>query len=242
MKNKLSIISLILFLVFLSIGTISAEDPYKDFKSYLENKFLNPFTKDLGGVIGGGSFHQGSVLGFPGFDIGVHIPVKKVSGDNIIVSTVTQYLALPWVQVEIGLPAKINLLARGFSYKEVNLLGAGLRWGLVKLPLEILAASVMGCYNQMRYTDFTAVNYNLNVIGSLNIPMFSPYFGLGYDWTELTLSEQLQKDVGDIRGKAEGYRIEAGINFSVIPFTYLHISAGLTNNDIAYNFGFGTKF
>jgi hypothetical protein len=45
-----------------------------------------------------------------------------------------------------------------------------------------------------------------------------------------------------MKGTATGTRIEAGINLSLIPFTYLQLGGALVNGDMGYNAGFGVKF
>jgi hypothetical protein len=46
-------------------------DPYSGFERYADAGSLKPFTRDLGGILGAVTFHNGRSLGFSGFDVGV---------------------------------------------------------------------------------------------------------------------------------------------------------------------------
>lgn len=224
-------------------------DPFDKFRSFLEGRFLDPLAKDLGSVMAGGSFHQGSALGVPGFDVGVHLPIKKASSENVLVSSAATNIALPWVQAEIGLPAKIDLIARaGGGVGGVTLIGGGIRYGIIKGKLPGMpSVSVSALYSALNHDLFEANTISANAVISVKIPVITPYIGVGLDKTKVKPKDAAFSGVGasasrGIEGKASGYRAEAGINLSLFPLTYITLGAGLTNGDAAYHAGLGIKF
>ncbi|MFN3967226.1 MAG: DUF6588 family protein, partial [Endomicrobiia bacterium] len=80
---------------------------YEDIKKYVEEKYFNPMAKDVGGVLSGGYYHYAKNLGFPGFDIGIRVPVKNISDDNVVLKSTDStkqntIIPLPIIQAEIG--------------------------------------------------------------------------------------------------------------------------------------------
>src|SRR5437016_6288626 len=92
-------VSLLVLVVSLVGGVAQASNPFDQISSHADARFLNPFAQDLGAVLGGGSFHNGQALGFPGVDVGIHTPLKHVDGkDDIANAAGISYLAIPWIQ------------------------------------------------------------------------------------------------------------------------------------------------
>lgn len=97
-----------------SISFARADDFSNNFTANLNDKALDAFAEDIGAMTGGASFHSGKALGFPlGIDAGVHAPIMRVQDDNAILRDDGKNFTLPWLQVEYGLPGKIDLIARG---------------------------------------------------------------------------------------------------------------------------------
>ena len=63
---------LTVFFVFLlaCISGAQARNIWDDFGTHVTEKNVRPFTKDLGGLIGSGTYTTGRVLGWGGFQIG----------------------------------------------------------------------------------------------------------------------------------------------------------------------------
>lgn len=79
--KKAMVLALVLSM---AVPSIFAANPFDEFKNQVTGaatdvvqKGLNGLTKDLGALMGGGAFHQAKSLGFPGLDVGIHIPAKK---------------------------------------------------------------------------------------------------------------------------------------------------------------------
>jgi len=206
---------------------------------------LDNFTKDLGALLGGGTYHNGKSLGFPGFDIGIHVPMKKISDDNNIVKSAdVDSVALPIVQVEIGLPANIDIIGRYSSILNSTLLGYGLRYGIFKPSIPGLpSVSVQGVMTNLDAAagsnKFKASNTSVSAVLSFNhLPVITPYLGVGYDTTSVTPDSS----ISTMTGSASGTRVEAGLNLSIIPMTYIQLGAASAGGDINGTFGLGIEF
>ena len=202
---------------------------------------LDSFAKDLGVLLGGGSFHQGKSLGFPGFDVGIHVPFVKVKNEDVLMNA--NLLALPILQAEIGLPAKFDLIARYATDNNSSFIGMGLRYGIINnslpgLPsLSIQAVSntlnVNAGVNKLKATTMSAA-----CIFSINLPIITPFAGVGIDNTEVTPDSTITKLIG----KSSSMRFEVGANLTLFPFTYIQFGGVLVNGDINPSAGFGIKF
>lgn len=245
-KGLLAIISGCL----LALGTTIRADEFTDnFRSHMNDKALDALAQDLGAVMGGGSFHQGKALGFPiGFDVGVHVPVVGVQNDNKILDDDGSTFAAVWGQAELGLPGNINVIGRAGQLFDADMIGGGLRYGLLDPSLPGLPSlSVSALYGQMEHDFFDLETWSANAVLSVDFPFIHPYVGGGFDKTTLDPTSTAFLTVPatvsrSLEGEATGYRVEAGINLSLIPFTYINAGVGLANGKRMIHGGAGIKF
>jgi len=207
-------------------------------------KNLDSFAKDIGSLIGSSNYHQGQNLGFPGFDVGLHVTAKGVDSNNRIVKTSgVGYIMFPSAQVEIGLPAKVDLLARFMSYGGSNLVGYGLRYGLYKSELPVVPSlSVQFMQNNLNVSvnanKFSASALSAAAVLSMDLVVVSPYLGVNFTQTGVTPDSTIT----NLSGSDSGYRLEGGVNLSLIPLTYVQVGGTYIDGDLGYNLGFGLKF
>jgi hypothetical protein len=153
-----------------------------------------------------------------------------------------------WIQAEVGLPANINVIARGGKFDDAKMLGGGLRIGLFTPSAPLLPAiSVSGLYDQLRHDYVNAHTLTVNAVLSVDVPFIHPYLGVGWDKTDLKPTDRAFNEAPsgtprNLDSSVTGYRGEVGVNISVIPFTYLTLGAGLTNSKAMYHAGIGAKF
>jgi hypothetical protein len=248
---KKVLIFVALFTIFAKTG-ICASNPFDEFKNKITGvtaevakKNLDNLAKDLGPLLGGGSFHRGKVLGIPGFDVGLHVPYRPISDDNVIVKGAgLDNVLLPVVQAEIGLPAKFDLLVRYAGYQDSSVVGAGLRYGIIKDSLPgIPALSVQSVYNGLTVdtgvNKLKATTITTAVVTSINFAVVEPYLGLSYDMTSVEPDSTF--GVGE-KGAYSGARVDAGINLQLLPLTYIQIGASSAAGLVGYTFGLGIKF
>ncbi len=228
-----------------------AANPFDEFKGQLSGQTetiiqtrLDNFTKDVGYLMGGGAFHQGKALGFPGFDVGVRFVAKNTDKDNTIIKAAgLDTIGLPIIQAEIGLPAKIDIFGRVMSYTDASMVGGGIRYGIIKGSLPVMPSiSIQGMVNNLTVSaganKFTASCMSVDAMASFNIPIVDPYIGVGMDQTEV----KADSSITDLKGKATTSRVEAGINLTLFPFTYAQLGGVLINGEIGYTAGLGVKF
>ena len=250
MNRLVRSISLMVALTLFFVGpSLALDDFSNNFTANLNQVALDSLSQDIGAVMGGGSFHTGKALGFPlGFDVGVHVPGVGVPEDNAILKddgSTTQGL---WGQVEVGLPLNLNIIARLGKFYDGDMLGGGIRYGLFSPSIPGLPAiSITGLYSTLDHDYFKADTLSANVALSFNIPVIHPYVGVGYDVTTLDLRDPAFVGAPasvsrDLEGESSGYRAEAGVNLSIIPFTYITLGAGLANGQEMYHAGAGVKF
>ena len=87
MKKLLIIQAIIAFVSVMAF----AENPFDEFKNQITGPTdivqakLDNLSQDIGFLLGGGAFHQGKALGFPGFDVGVRMVAKNTNKDDSII-------------------------------------------------------------------------------------------------------------------------------------------------------------
>lgn len=258
MKKKFLIVFVVFLVSLFQVKIVYAqfgdlwgevEKVIKDWKTqrgsdYVRDSILKPLAKDVGSIFGGGSFHTGKSCGFPGFDIGGHLPiVSKPSKENKIFENLSgEAYGLPWVQAEVGLPLpSYDLILRGFYLGESGgtLFGVGVRYSLLSGAIPLTPAfSFSVLANQLRHDKIDVSHFTLNSVVSVGLPAITPYLGLGIDSTtvqEKVLSERLE-------AIASGWRLVGGVNFRLVPTTYFHLGAGFYNGIFGGEVGVGINF
>jgi hypothetical protein len=242
--KKIKACWIILGMVLLCMGRANADNISNNFSANVNQSAMDALAKDLGSLVGAGSFHQGKALGFPlGIDIGVHVPVIGLQDDNVILHDDGSTANAIWLQGEVGLPLKFNVIARGGKLEDADMIGGGLRYGLFDPAVPGLpSVSLTGLYSKTEHDYFNLDTYSFDVAVSFDLPIIRPYIGGGYDSSILKPTSLGLGASPSIEGKGSGYRAEAGLNLSIIPFTYITLAAGVTNGQELYHAGAGVKF
>lgn len=221
-------------------------DPFKDFKTKITPDLLKPFAKDIGGLIGGGSFHTGRSLGFPGVDAGFHFAIlqKPDPSNTVLKASGIKAVPLPVVQGEVGLPFNFDVILRGITYGDLAMVGGGLRYGLFKLRMIPLApgiaVSVLG--NVLNYNFFSISHQGVNLMADLSVPIVSPYIGIGFDRTRIKIKDAALPSLVGLEATTTGTRMTVGVNLKPLPLVYIHGAATRFNSNTGYEGGVGVKF
>lgn len=226
---------------------LSADDFSDNLAAHLDKPALDALAQDVGALVGGSSFHSGKTLGFPlGVDLGIHESVAGLNPDDAILRDNRSTDNALSVQAEYGLPGNLNLLGRYGRLHDANFVGGGLRVSLWKSQAPFIPdLSVTGLYDRLGHTDFHAHVYTANFVASFDIPFIHPYLGIGYDSTQLDVKGRVAPPSGSANarsGHGNEYRAEAGVNLSLIPFTYISLGGGLTNGRKLGHVGLGVRF
>ncbi len=233
-------------MVALTALPVFSNDDFSNNFGVVDQKSLDAMTQDFGAAVGAGSFHTGQALGFPlGFDVGVHVAAVGVQDENTILKDDKSTLLSKWIQAEVGLPARINVIARAGQIEDADAFGGGLRVGILKSNVPGLPSlSLTGLYTQASHDLFDAKTFSANAVLSFEVPFIHPYIGAGYDQTELELNDDpmVPASARALDSSEGGTRFEAGINLSLIPFTYITLAGGIANGEEMYHGGIGAKF
>lgn len=238
MNVKTTIFTLAALLV-LSTGA-SARNIWDDFGDNVTRENVRAFTKDLGGLIGSGTYTTGRVLGWGGFQIGPRASmVFKMSQGNGEDRATKQHTALgdrdevgsvvyPWLQADIGMPFRIDGFIRASSYQGLTIAGGGLRWGITR-PNEMLGSfqpMLVVSAHSASARDFSATHYNASLVLSMKFKYFVPYIGGGVDYTTLNINQaSLVPALEGERDHAATARATAGFNFKLPSYMDLSLAA-----------------
>ncbi len=203
-------------------------DQFGGFEQFADAGSLKPFAKDLGGLLGSGTFHSGRILGYTGFDIGARGVVQFTPSKNnrIFRDKGVKNIVLPWVHVEIGMPLDFSGFVRGINYQGLTVAGGGLSYGIIKGSDKPWTPHLMvtAVANAAVHQHFSATHFGGTAVFSMGVPKFTPFIGGGVDRTKLVVRSS-QADV-TLNGKnvtALGPRGTAGVRFK--PWTFIYINA-----------------
>lgn len=243
-RNALAVWALLSFLPL-----AHADEFSNNFQSHLNVAALDALAKDLGTLVGGGSFHTGDTLNFPvGFDVGFHLAGAELDSSNPILRDDDSYASIGWAQAEVGLPFDLGVMARAGKLHGADVIGGGLRWGVWDSSLPAMPSiAVSALYHALDHDFVEAETFSGNVVLSFDVPIIHPYVGAGYDRTTADPTSRAFSAAApgtdtSIEGDASGYRVEAGINLSIIPFTYITLGGGLANGGAIGHVGAGIRF
>lgn len=218
---------------------VNAREIWNDVGTYVTRDNVRVFAKDLGGLIGSGTYTTGRVLGWGGFQIGPRgSMIFKMSktgesdadrnatalGNRDDVGTVFY----PWIQADIGMPFRVDGFIRASSYEGMTIAGGGLRWGITR-PSEILYSfqpMLVVAAHSASANDFSASHYNASLVLSMKFKYFVPYIGGGVDYTKLSV-HRADKDttlIGDNEYVTTA-RATVGLNFKLPSYLDLSLAA-----------------
>jgi hypothetical protein len=245
MKKTISVMFSAVAVCVVSAGALFAVD-YTTITNATQAS-LDIMAKDIGAVMGAGQYHNAKNLGFPGFDVGVRIPVKNLTDGNNLKTSEISIISLPAVQIEIGLPGNIDIMARGLTYESVSYMGYGLKYGIFSQNFGVadLAISAMVNYGSMKNDYIQTTNFGYNACISLGLPVITPYVSVGSDSSELTPGVSAiaaNPLLSGHKGTASGLRYEGGINLKPFPLFYIYYGYTVMYGDAGQTVGLGIKF
>ena len=235
---------LVALLPSLAAGAHAA--PFEDFRNLATSANLKPFALDLGGVLGGSSFHSGRALGMPGFDVRIigSAQSRPDRDDAILRDGGVKRFGFPMLQVEAGLPFKVDVIAHGSTGTGAKVVGGGLRYGLHKSakvsPLPDLAVSFFG--DSVSHEYFSAAHYSVNATASVGLPIVKPFIGAGFDHTTVKVKSSLSPALEGTKATARGARFSAGVDVSPMPLLHVHAAASLLHGIPGADLGLGLRF
>lgn len=225
----------------------AATDAFGGFERYADAGSLKPFTRDLGGLLGAATFHNGRALGFSGFDVGARYGAQfyPSKGDRILRNNGVRSFGLPWVQAEIGLPFKIDGFIRGISYQGLTIAGGGLRYGLYspsdKPWTPQVLVSAVG--HSVVHQDFSASHFGADLVASIGAPSYGFFAGAGFDRTRLVVrSSTLDPTLNGRAVQTMESRFTAGVRLKPYHFTYLTVAYDDAHGQSGAEAALGVRF
>lgn len=236
-----------LSLLLAAPAAFATSDEFGGFQEYADGASLKPFARDLGGVLGSGTFHSARSLGLSGWDVGAHggMQFYPSKGDDILLKNGVREFGLPWAQAEIGLPWGVDGFVRGISYQGVTIAGGGLRYGLLKANDKPWAPQLLvsGVAHSIVHQYFSASHAGMDLVGSMGTQKFTPYLAAGFDRTRLVVrSSALDPALnGDVVTTLES-RFTGGVQFRPWTFVYAHAAYVLMHGQSGAEAGAGLRF
>lgn len=246
-------------LAFCVLGslTIQARNVWNDFGENVNQANVRSFAKDLGGLMGAGTYTTGRILGWGGFQIGPRanmiFKMSKANGEDHATQQQTALghrddvgaIFYPWLQADIGMPGRIDGFIRASSYEGLTIAGGGLRWGITR-PNELLGSlqpMLVVAAHSASSRDFSAVHYNASLVLSAKFKYFVPYIGGGVDYTTLNINSAINAPelVGE-REYAATARATAGFNFKLPSYLDLSLAANYAHYGLGAEASFTIRF
>ncbi len=235
-------------LPFLAAGVKA--DPFSDFKTQIAAQgkaLLKPFAADLGGIIGANDFNSGRSLGFPGFEAGLAatIQAKPSSNNRVLRDADVKAFGAALLHAGAALPlVGADVMVRGVSYSGFSIVGAGLRYGVLKsgtLTKFIPDVSVSAYYDAINYDYFKGSHISLDAVASFDIPVIKPYAGVGLDRTKLEI-KGVNALLNGVDASISKPRYTLGVRLSPLPLLYVYGAYNILHGQTGYSVGAGAKF
>jgi hypothetical protein len=234
-RIKLAAIFAITVMFFVSVSKANIFD---DFKNMLQEQYMKPFARDIGGLIGSADFHSGKTAGFPGFNISVYVNGQTApeTDNEILKQADVDFFGVPVVAVTLGLPFNFEATARGVGYAGYTLIGGGIKWGILQGNRLFPDVKVGAYYDIFDHEYLKMQHWSVFASASLNLPIIKPYVGVGMDQTKLETKVVSVAGPLVIPGSTVTVtepRFTAGANMTLLPmiqvfaaYHWLHGSTG----------------
>ncbi|HAZ09454.1 MAG TPA: hypothetical protein DCZ01_13270 [Elusimicrobia bacterium] len=242
--------SLVLLCVLLAaapFAAASSASPFADFETRVRGELIKPLALDLGGLLGSASAHTGRSLGLPGFWAGA-IGAAQFSPDKndlILRDSGVKAFGLPMLEVGVGLPFKVDVIARGMKIYDASIFGAGLRYGLYRTDLIdtfLPNVSLAAFGDRVNHKSFSATHGGFDAAATWNLPIVKPFFVAGFDVTALKVGAAAAPGVAGMSATARGSRFSVGAELTPFPFVALRGACTLRHGMSGFDAGLGVKF
>lgn len=233
MKKLICALFLAAFTALPAAADVNLSDDFG--KHFGPGSNLRAYNQDIINLIGSSDFHAGNSPTFPGFNVGVLFNAIKTADDNNISSE--DYMTAGFLNASTKLPViDVGIIVRGTHFNGLDSIGGGLTYD--KTLFEFLNVSVGGFYDRASTDYYTLDHYSVSAMASMDVIIFTPYVGAGYDWGALSTRRFAQN-----RSTHDGAaRYTVGVNVQWMPFIYFFGAYTHTQNNGSFNGGVGFSF
>lgn len=227
------------------VGPAEAVD-FNDYKTNYTTTYMKPLAKDIGALLGAGTFRNAALMGFPSVNAEGQM-IFLNNGESPLLKN--QMFGMPYAKVEIGLPViNADIFIRGMMYNNLTIGGGGVKYALPLFPSVPAAPTpslaVVASYHVLRFGSGTdkidATVMSVNGVLSYGFPgvPVEPFIGAGMDFSSLTakLASNTDLVVSDT-----GTRLVGGLNVSIFPLVYASGEVALANTSTLYGLKVGIK-
>ena len=165
--------------------------------------------------------------------------------DLILKNAGVKAFGLPLLEVGVGLPFKVDVIAHGMKIYDATVFGAGLRYGLYRTDLLdtfLPNVSVSAFGDRVNHKSFSATHGGFNAAATWNLPIIKPFFAAGFDITTLKVGAATTPGVAGLSATARGSRFSAGAELTPFPFFALRAAYTLRHGMPGFDAGLGVKF
>ena len=237
-------ILLTLFALAFCPAYAASDYSFDNFHANVNMDNLEPFAKDLNGLLGAGKFTTGRILGWGGFMLSGRVAVMpKMSEQNTALGE-GSFKVYPWIQGEIGLPFRLDGYIRASSWDGFTVAGGGIKWGIIR-PTEILYTfqpMVIVAADSGVHKDFSLTHYSADLVVSWRLPYVIPYAGGGIDYTRLTVQNAADAAMIGQAVYATTPRGTLGLNFKLPAYIDLSLAAHYANYGVGGEASLGVRF
>jgi hypothetical protein len=277
--NYGSFLSTIFLVITLSNITIGQDLDLKEMITPPENQFtkentvanldeaIEPLLDFFGFYTGGGLYHSANTHGLGGFDVGLRVITMMISEDQKPdlpfprtdaayggVFKDMELMAMPLLQVSVGLPGSLEATGRFFTYPigegedegNITLIGLGVKYGLLQNIL-LPRVAVVATYHYLNVPeefDFgSANNISAALVVSKGFAIVDVYGGLGYDYTTLAIDLDFPDPIGPVKKEFNKGNFRGNLGLKIKPFPLLFIHADYNFGGVqGFNVGLGLNF
>lgn len=189
----------------------------------LDQPEFRTLSEDLGAALSYKPITPAEPLGTTGFDMGIEVTQTDTSRSAQIWSTATNggssvsKVYVPRLHIAKGLPLGIDVAAfySKIPSTNISLVGAELRYAIVKGGIATPAIAVRGSYTKLGGVDQLALNTKgLDISISKGFAMFTPYAGVGQVWVNST-ANITPKTLSDEKFTQSKVFVGANLNFGL---------------------------
>jgi hypothetical protein len=190
-------IILVLVVLVILVQAATADDIFETIKNQSLDSLraeAKPLVQVFGAAMGGGLYYSASTHGLLGFDVGVRgmVVIVPDGESQLLDDAEVNYIPLPVIQANVGLPLGLGVIARGVAYKfqgqTVSVFGAGVKYDAKEMiPIPMFPhVGAMIAYQQFKGGDILTANvFSVHFMASQSFVMIEPYIGYGYDRTTM---------------------------------------------------------
>jgi len=206
---------------------------------------FDQLSKELGFGISYFPMAPAAPLGILGFNAGIEVTMLDIKQNSIYWANVTtetppDYLPVPKLHIQKGLPLRIDIGAifTQVPGSNIKLFGGELKWAILEGSVVTPAFALRGAYTKLDGVDTLDMDtMSLDASISKGFVMFTPYAGVGQLW----INAEEKAGIGLEEAKEELTNVYGGIKFD--PFPLVSLTAEVDYADmVAYSLRLSVNF